>query len=481
MGNMMSAAMGGIMGGVSPNGKTPKALKGMPSTTGVSTQTQQITSGLIEAFMHKAQLLPGEKQCLEDRVAQTTSDVSGTVMDGVNAVKLLLSGAGIGDGRPGHDFTKMDSGSVGGALSAGVDGAIRITRLVTSTTDLLKNCVQGDALFLLNQTGHNFINGSFLKRTFVVNGVDIVHALGDSIIAYEAGDYHKFGTDLGLTLRKVLLSNRTNATHMLPEGYPEKKLIADASAGLMSGFFADGSNIEITDDLRDDVDLKVDLHQCIARNSKFFGEIWMGIWDLIAKFAVNKEQHFDGNDFIGDLNSGSSRWNGELMQALWLLPTALQKCNINPQAQHMMLEAIQTMGHVHVKAKFPNDKINTQDGTLKVGKAVKAWTNWDFKGFGSELGKLLREFVMLGFPKKYSVDHAGRLHRTLFSEENFDHTETVIDDKPISPPVYAFAAGFAVIGLAVISIAARISRRDQRHVDDVELEQLVDLEDIEVE
>jgi len=463
MSSMLSSAMGGT-----PSGHTPKSLKGMPGTLEVSTQTQQITAGVIEAFMHKVQLLPGEKRCLENNVATAASDVSGTIMDAVKAIKLILSG---------QKHKSMAASSTGGALSAGIDGAIKITSLVTSTTSLLKNCVQGDALFMLNQTGHNFINGTYLESRLMVNGIDVVHALADSIVAYEAGDYHKFGADIGTTLRKVLLSNATNGTRTaLPEGMPEKKLIADASDGLMDGFFAGGSNILITDDLKSDVHLRVDLHQCIANNGKFFREIWMGIWDLIAKFAVNKDQHG-----LLDSDAGSSAWNGELMMSLMLLPNALEKCNINPQAQHMLLEAIQTMGHVHVKMNFPDDKINAKDGSLKVGKAVEAWTNWDFHKFGLELGKLLREFVMLGFPQKYSVDEAGRLHRTLFSEENFKHTETVIDDQPTSPPVYAFAAGFAVIAVAVASIAVRISRRDQRYADDVELEQLVDLEDIEVE
>jgi len=444
------------MGGPQPVTNSP----GHIGTAAVSSQIQQIVSGLVEAFMHKVQLLPGEKQCLESNLASATSDVGGTIMDAVKALKIIVAGQG-------H---KMAPTATGGALSAGIDGAIKITSLVTSSTQLLKNCVQGDALAVLNQTGHNFINGTYLEDRIIVNGIDIIHSLSDSIVAYESGNYHLFGADVGTALRKVLLSNATNGTH-LPEGLHKKKVIADATEGLMKGFFAGGSSILLTDDLKKDVHLKIDLHQCIAENQEFFKDIWLGVWDLIAKFAANKEQHFD-------LGSGalSSQAQSELMMALMQLPTALANCNINADAQRMILEALQTMGHVHMKVKFPDDKIDAKDGTEKVAKAMEAWTNWDFSEFGMELGKLLREFIMLApvFNQKYSMDSEGRL---LLNE--WVHKKADFSSQPAGL-TFALSAGFASVALLATLLVVRITRRDARG-DEVELEQLMDLEDIEVE
>merc|ERR1719162_1617425 len=104
-------------------------------------------------------------------------------------------------------------------------------------------------------------------------------------------------------------------------------------------------------------------------------------------------------------------------------PMALKKCGVSANMQTMLMEAIKTLNDLKVEFHFPQETaeaaeaLRTNEVAEKMAQAVEAWTNWDFKQFGYELGKLFRELVILAFPQKYSVDVSGRLQRMSAGEE----------------------------------------------------------------
>merc|ERR1719162_2234257 len=348
--------------------------------------------------MHKYSLGEAEKACLETNIAQLTGDVMGTVGDIVTAIQALVAGGG-----------KLDGASQGPMISAGLDSAMKITGLVTSASSLAKGCVHGDALQMLKDTAHHLINGTYLQHRFLVNGVDVAHDLADSVVAFEAHDFHRFGADIGTSLRKILLSKSDNATR-LPEGVPERVIIQQAMDGLVSGFFVNGAAMEITDTAHPDVDIRVDLHQCMAGNEEFFKGIWMALWQLIAQLSANGMQGIE-DMFQPHGQEGQPEWEGQLMIAMMQFPMALSRCGINANMQQMIMEAVKSLQDLKVHFTFPDDRIQAEEATQKMAKAVEAWTNWNFEQFGLELGKLFRELVMLAFPRQYSVDASGRLQR----------------------------------------------------------------------
>jgi hypothetical protein len=403
-GNAMTSLLGEVTGAAASHSMS-KGVPGAESYSGqeLSKDSIAVVSGLVEAFMHKMSLLPGEKRCLERNMENLVGDVMGTVGDIVTTVKALIEGHGA-----------VSQNSTGSMLSAGIDSAMKITSLVGLSEQLVKNCVHGDALAMLENTAHHLVNGTYLQHRFIVNGVDIAHSLSDSIISYEKEDFHQFGTDIGTALRKMLLSTATNGTR-LPEGIPDEVIIQQCTDGLMRGFFVQQSAMEITDTAHPDIDVHVNLHQCIAGNSAFFKELWLAAWDLIAQLSLNAEQH----GFAGVVDTfqqqqqqqtpGQPNWTGELMIAMMQFPMALSRCNVSAEQQTMFTEAIQSLGDLKLHFTFPNDHIQATKGTEEMAAAVEAWTKFNFEDFGFELGKLFREMVMLGFPQKYSVDSSGRL------------------------------------------------------------------------
>jgi hypothetical protein len=468
--SLLNAVLGGELGGQA-------VTSGNSGKPAVSVESQEIVAGIVEAFMHKVHLLPGEKTCLENSISQLTGDVVGTTKDVVDAIKALLTG-NTGPSRQSGYSRSASSKSSNNLITAGIDGATKIMSLITLSTTLVKNCVQGDALVLLNRTAHHLIDMKYIGHRILVSGVDIAHCLADCIISYEGHHYHRFGVDLGTALRKIVLSNATTGA-ALPEGVPEEAIIQEASEGLMDGFFAGGSMMEVTDIARPDVDIRLDLHSCIAGNQPFFKEIFLAIWSAFAQFSANADQHGlqGGLPVQGGLpglgvasNTATPKWTGELMIALMQLPMALEKCDVDEDTQNMLMEAIQTIGQLRVNVSFPGSQAASQHFRVKeitdrMAKSIEAWTNWDFKRFGLELGVLLREFVLMALPQKYTVDDKGRLRRQLFSSTRIG--------QQLNPnfSVYIFAcATFALMaGLAATrglrSTVARVPTSEQADVE----------------
>jgi hypothetical protein len=395
----------------------------------------EVVSGLIESFMHKVKLLPGEKTCLQRNFGVLAGDVMGVGRDVVTAVKGLIPDPRWSAPRA-AEHRQVHHGKPN-LLGAGLDGAMKITSLVTLCSQLMKTCVRGDALNLLTLAGHNLMNATYVENRFLVSGVDIAHSLADGIMAFEQKDFKKFGVELGTSLRKILLSKTTHGAK-LPEGMPEQDIIEEVMQGVMSGFFVAGSAVKITDSADPRVDIVLNLHQCIAGNSAFFKDIFFGLWTLVAQLSMNKEQHGLGSQ------AGQQQWTDELMMAMANFPMAIEKCNIGAKTAKMFSEAIYSLREMQVQIVLPKDAQKV-DAAGEMAKAVDAWTKWHFELFGRELGMLLRGLVLQSLPRAYSIDASGRLQRD-------DSTDFGISTKPYASVVPTIIAGVIVTFLAALLV-----------------------------
>lgn len=444
----------------------------------ISQESQEIVGGIVGSFMHSASLKDSEKHCLERNLGHLTGDVVGTAEDVVKAVKAIIAGHP-GKAAVGQQAQQAQAKSQGAMVSAGLDGGMKLTSLITETTSLMKNCVKGDALKMLEETGHHLIDMKYVSHRLLVSGVDIAHRLSDGIIAYENKDWHRFGQDIGIAMRKVLLSNSTRGSR-LPEGVPEEAIIQETTEGLLEGFFARGVGVEITDQAAPDVDIQLDLHQCIAGNHEFFKEVWLAMWNLVAELAVDAGKHEFNNPFeSGGVQGDQPKWMGEIMVAMMQVPMALSRCNIGQETQQMLMQAIKSVRYLKVHFLFPQHVITGNEATHLMAKAVQEWTNWNFKGFGQQIGIILREFVLLMYPQQYFVDSSGRLRRQLSSKPGVK-----VGGLTLSPTFVTLTVGGVAMSMLIALVAIRglrtttfAGRQDLiPHTDELDIEN-----DIEVE
>ena len=131
------------------------------------------------------------------------------------------------------------------------------------TRDVARQCGQGDAFRALQLAGRHLRSLRYVEGRLIANGADVVTELADARQSYQQGDFRTFGRDLGRVFRKVLLAR--NADGDLPEGLPDKLVLANVTAGMLRGFFGEGFALNIHTQPGDDP-LHIDLHNCIGQN-----------------------------------------------------------------------------------------------------------------------------------------------------------------------------------------------------------------------
>lgn len=373
--------------------------------------TDRIVRGLMKAFFHGANLQESEKKCIRTQVGSFVSDITGLATEAVRALKPVL------------DDKHTSRQTTPALMPVIVGGVTKLTDLVAVSTTLLKGCVKGDGILLLNQTGQHLANFTYMETRFIVAGVDIAGVLAEAIIQFEKREFYKFGEEVGIVLRKILLSTKGGAV-VLPEGLPKEEVISEITEGIAAGFLPSGSQMIITDAAKPDVKVDIDLNACIVMNNQLFKEVFESLWTLCAQLAANAEQHQFGLN--GTQMSGAPVWVNELLLAFMRVPTALTRCGLmDSDSEDMFHEALSTLGSIRFNFKFPDDKIQADKATEQVALAIKFFSKREFKLFGKELGKLFRGLLLLAFPSKYSVDSSGRLQRNLamdkplkFQQEN---------------------------------------------------------------
>jgi len=104
----------------------------------------------------------------------------------------------------------MSATFVGMQLSANMQHMVHLAH------EVVKKCMHADALAAFQLAGRHMRNMQYMEGRFRANGKEIAVELANATKAYEHNNPHEFGNNIGLALRKVLLSNTNNTD--LPEG-----------------------------------------------------------------------------------------------------------------------------------------------------------------------------------------------------------------------------------------------------------------------
>jgi len=153
----------------------------------------------------------------------------------------------------------------------------------------------------------------------------------------------------------------------------------------------------------------------------------------------------------------------EVAMAMMQIPLALSRCGIDSETEAMLMEGFQHMLHSnsseHVKFNFGPKHVDSSAAAReikrKLSRAVEDWKDWDFHGFGSELGVILRDILLLALPHKYHVDSSGFIRRSLLSPK----VSSAGDDSFSPSSRLAFLAVFGALVAAVPVSVWRLRRR----------------------
>jgi len=435
----------------------PSGMKSSPLAKSIGTvsvtheeewsgRSSEIVQGLLEAFLHKVSLHKGEKDCIEGRIGGIAASLVSAAEDSVSTIRKGL--------RPEDASMKVTE-----MVPFLLDGAGKVMGMVKLGERLMESCVLGDTVQLLNTTAKHLANATYLQKRLVVNGVDILESLTDSVLEWDRQEYRKFGWDIGTALRKILLSKANANEIQLPEGPAENEAIQDATDGFMRGFLNKGDEMIVTDAADPSVYIAVDLQKCLGDNRDFFRAVWTSAWTLVASMSANKEQYDLAKDFgAPDARGHSGEAIAEMTFTMMQIPLALQKCSVNQETEAMLVAAFHSINATRIRFNFGqtvDSNARAKEIKMKLARAVDDWKDLDFRGFGSELGTIMRDILLLAFPQKYHVDANGFIRRSLASPK----VAIADGDSSSSSARIAFMAVLGALAAAVPVGMWRLRRR----------------------
>lgn len=442
----------------------------------MSDRSSEVVAGIVETFLHKMQLQPGELDCLKEGTGKLAGEFTSASQNAMTLVQQVLGGhTGMADdddgsqgGQPQQPQPRINDGA--GSISAMVDSmqaeeendgsdsapqapppppptapppspqqqqankqasnslamfygnrrlqmaamamsapmlfmnlGYSVHHIADLTKDVVKECVKGDARQAFQIAGKHMQSLRYVEGKLVANGADIVTELADALQNYEKHNYKSFGHDMGRVLRKVLLSKNANG---LPEGLPGKLVIANITAGVMRGFFGEGFALNLQTQPGYDP-LHIDLHQCVGSNLAFFQSLWGATMLFYGKKDARGQHSVSSSE--------KPNFGATLALTVMQLPSALRKCNIGEEQEHMLMDSIKRLGS-GMKYNLDLPKTDTADEDKianDMATTVKDWARTDYYTFGQHLGYLLQEMFVDVYGQKWSVDHRGTLRKRL--------------------------------------------------------------------
>lgn len=444
------------------------AIAEIPHATG------SLVEGFVMAYFARVVLEPGEKSCIEQNIRLMAQDGAGL---------LTLAGTAIADivEKKPPQMLSM------------ISGASSVIEMATTVQNLVRGCVRADAVAVMNTTFHHLKNPQYVQGRLLANGIDIARVVADAIPAYEANNFTKVGMDFGTLLRKILLSRNSGSVEMvLPEGMPKSEVGEAIVNGVIAGMFVEGTTMDVKNTEDPTIDIHVDLHKCIAKETKYFTAAINALYLAVAQIITNIEQFqlqkkgiqtgyvVDANQYqtlpgttsnlgvnghvltpghaggllprVGDTLDWMSRLSGVMSN----IPVLMERCGFSPAEETMVAKALKVMETNHFTFQIPGPQNRAQAGNMaavKFAEAAEEWKVGHYKDFGFLLGGLMRDLLLTIFPERYHIDHAGRLVEYVESKT----APTRLGDSPAGSftLIIGGMSTLIVLGLSVIRVARR--------------------------
>jgi len=367
----------------------------------------QIFVGMVDSFLHRKNATKKELECL-------VQNLEGVAYQGYTK-----------SAKVSHLMEGMEGKSVAGMGMQLPQLAFCLHGLLALPRGAIERCTTPQAIQALNLAAFHLSNLTYVAGHMTANGADILDEIADAVASLRDGSYTGFGRHLGKAGRKVLLSN-SSSDSSLPEGPPTEDQIINVSAGIIQGFFGEGFVLDITaehkvstlplnemmryfhkkrhdstalpplaDSLGGEMNIHIDLHSCVHKNLDFFQSALFGAWFVFAGAAVNVMEVTQAPIFLSSV--------------MHALPGALKRCGVTREKIGMLEDSVLALQHVHVDLQTPDTHSSYNKTIRELHTAAKHWEQMEWFTFGEDLGNLLMELVLGGFPELYSVGPSGRL------------------------------------------------------------------------
>mmetsp|Transcript_63919 Transcript_63919/g.140116 ORF Transcript_63919/g.140116 Transcript_63919/m.140116 type:complete len:655 (+) Transcript_63919:68-2032(+) len=307
---------------------------------------------------------------------------------------------------------QMGMGGMGGMGGGSMDpmmmmgGAAMAAQLAKQVKDLgdlthrvSDKCLQGDAKATFALATKRAKDPAWMEKAMVTQGPAEMGVLADAMTAYKTGDAAGFGSKLGSSLRKILLTDPNN---MVPEQLPDKRTLPNVTGGFMRGFFGPGMTATITTP-EEPNGINIDLDKCVGKNVGLF----QGVWASIMKFYKGQG--------LPTTEAEKQQQASLLAYFAMQMPRVMQMCNIDEKDLQALKDAAAGMGKgVNFQMHIPSNEYSKSEAMNDMAQTVSGYSKLvqhpsSSVEFGKNLGQVFQNALEGSMSQKYYVDPEGNL------------------------------------------------------------------------
>jgi hypothetical protein len=280
-----------------------------------------------------------------------------------------------------------------------------------------QGCVQDDTMNVLKASLNHLKNVTYVQTRLQANGIDIMRVVADAAPQIRAKNFYNVGKDFGTMLRKILLSsNNVSPKMVLPNGMTKDDVGPLIMNGIIQGFFVMGTTLTITMANNPNVMVYVDMHECIAKEAKYFSSAMNALYLFVAEISTDIEEWKLQSEGIqvSQGNTNKMAWLGQLSGLMANVPTLMQRCGMTSEQMEDLATALQHMDQMNIALNIPGP-VGDQaaagvEASAKVAQATEYWEVGNYLFFGEMLGESLRDMLLAVDPQLWTVEN-GLLKR----------------------------------------------------------------------
>jgi len=194
-------------------------------------------------------------------------------------------------------------------------------------------------------------------------------------------------------------------------------------------------------------EVDVDLHKCVVGNLPLWRSAWTPVFEFL-NTATTASSDADAPD------------TSDLMISLMDVQLALQRCNIDPTKEAMIIDTFESGGKLKAKIDVADSMVDA--GAVPVqsllSSALQDFKKKNWHDFGSQLGKAVQQAVVVSFPQEYEVDDTGKLRKIVIEATELGQA-SIIGKKST-----AVAALFGLVAIMLSALALLVTVRSRTSV-----------------
>merc|ERR1712151_255785 len=159
-------------------------------------------------------------------------------------------------------------------------------------------------------------------------------------------------------------------------------------------------------------EVDVDLHACLVGNMPLWKSAWTPVFELVSTAAS-----------ISDVEKEPVT-TSDLMSPFMDVQLALQRCDISPTTEAMLIDTFESGGKFKAKLDVPDSQAHADAVPSLLSSALEDFKERNWHAFGSQLGKAVQQAVVVSFPEEYEVDDTGKLRKIVLEATELGQTST---------------------------------------------------------